>query len=166
MMNFGGIMNVYKEEQGSITVVALLILVVLTILGVTITRTTTLDLKISTNETIRKQRFYVAEGGVYREAAEVGEGNYTVTNIYQPRPLANEGGLTNSNGNVIDTNLPGAAHQVYGSNYDFNLDYVGFFLPPKGYSVDQFSRYDFDIRADRNNVNVYGRFYRIGPKAK
>ena len=159
-------MNVYKEEQGSITIVALLILVVLTILGVTISRTTTLDLKISTNETIRKQRFYVAEGGVYREAAEVGEGNYAVTNIYQPRPLANQGGLTNANGNVIDTNLPGAAHQVYGSNYDFDLDYVGFFLPPKGYSVDQFSRYDFDIRADRNNVNVYGRFYRIGPKAK
>lgn len=159
-------MKLNKTEQGSITVVALLILVVLTVLGVTITRTTTLDLRIGTNETIRKQSFYVAEGGVYREAAEVGEGNYVVTNINQPRPLANQGGLTNANGNVIDTNLPGAGHQVYGAAYNFDLDYVGFFLPPKGYSVDQFSRYDFDIRADANNVNVYGRFYRIGPKAK
>jgi hypothetical protein len=165
-MNFGEIMKIFKEEHGSITVVALLILVVLTVLGVTITRTTTLDLKVSTNETMRKQSFYVAEGGVYREAAEVGEGSYVVTNIYHPRPLANEGGLTNSSGTVIDTNLPGVTHQVYGSNYNFDLAYVGFFLPPKGYSVDQFSRYDFDIRADRNNVNVYGRFYRIGPKAK
>ena len=159
-------MSLYKEEHGSVTVMALLILVVLTVLGVTIIRTTTLDLKVSTNETMRKQSFYVAEGGVYREAAEVGEGSYVVTNIYQPRPLANEGGLTNASGNVIDINLPGVAHQVYGSNYNFNLNYVGFFLPPKGYSVDQFSRYDFNITAARNNVNVYGRFYRVGPKAK
>ena len=174
-------MNLHKEEQGSITVVALLILVVLTVLGVTLTRTTTLDLRIGTNETIRKQNFYVSEGGVFREAAEVGEGNYVVTNIYEVRRLAkrlgaNEG-LTDADWDLNDefwvrgniqggSVLPGAAHEVQGSSYDFALDYIGFHLPPKGYSADQFSRYDFDIRADRNNVNVYGRFYRIGPKAK
>ncbi|MGD9165404.1 MAG: PilX N-terminal domain-containing pilus assembly protein, partial [Syntrophobacterales bacterium] len=82
-------MNVYTEEQGSITVVALLVLVVLTILGITLTRSTTLDLKIGTNELVRKQRFYVAEGGVYREAAEVGEGSaYVVANVNQPYKVA------------------------------------------------------------------------------
>ncbi len=159
-------MKIHKGEHGSITVVALLILVVLTVLGVTITRTTTLDLRISTNELIRKQSFYVAEGGIYREAAEVGEGNYVVTNINQPRDLADQRGLTTADGTTVIGALPGAAHQVLGTSYNFDLDYVGFFLPPKGYSVDQFSRYDFDIGADANNVNVYGRFYRIGPKAK
>ena len=57
MMDFGGLMKLYKEEQGSITIVALLILVVLTILGISLTRTTTLDLRIGTNELVRKQRF-------------------------------------------------------------------------------------------------------------
>jgi hypothetical protein len=173
---FGGIMNLHKEEQGSITIVALLILVVLTILGIALSRTTTLDLRIGTNELVRKQNFYVAEGGVYREAAEVGEGSsYVVANINQPYKVAaqvsgnvSETGVFNSFGTKTGP-LPGASHQipvVSGTPYDFQVDYVGFYLPPKGYSVDQFSRYDFDIDADVNNVNVNARFYRIGPKAK
>jgi hypothetical protein len=176
MMNFGGIMNLYKEEQGSITIVALLILVVLTILGITLTRTTTLDLRIGTNELIRKQRFYVSEGGVYREAAEVGEGSsYVVANVNQPYKVAaqvignaTDTGVFNSFGTKTGP-LPGASHQIPvtgGTPYDFQVDYVGFNLPPKGYSVDQFSRYDFDIIGDVDNVNVNARFYRIGPKAK
>jgi hypothetical protein len=176
MMNFGGIMNLYKEEQGSITIVALLILVVLTILGITLTRTTTLDLKIGTNELVRKQNFYVAEGGVYREAAEVGEGSsYVVADVNKPYKVAaqvignaTDTGIFNSFGAKTGP-LPGASHQVPvvgGEPYDFEVDYVGFHLPPKGYSVDQFSRYDFSIKTDANNVNVDARFYRIGPKAK
>lgn len=169
-------MNLHKEEQGSITIVALLILVVLTILGIALSRTTTLDLRIGTNELVRKQNFYVAEGGVYREAAEVGEGSsYVVANINQPYKVAaqvsgnvSETGVFNSFGTKTGP-LPGASHQipvVSGTPYDFQVGYVGFYLPPKGYSVDQFSRYDFDIDADVNNVNVNARFYRIGPKAK
>jgi hypothetical protein len=172
----GGIMNLYKEEQGSITIVALLILVVLTILGITLTRTTTLDLRIGTNELVRKQNFYVAEGGVYREAAEVGQGSsYVVANVNEPYKVAaqvignaTDTGVFNSFGSKTGP-LPGASHQipvVGGTPYDFEVDYVGFYLPPKGYSVDQFSRYDFDIIANANNVNVNARFYRIGPKAK
>jgi hypothetical protein len=176
MINFGGIVNLHKEEQGSITIVALLILVVLTILGIALTRTTTLDLRIGTNELVRKQNFYETEGGVYREAAEVGEGNnYVVTNVNQPYKVAAQvigsvpdTGIFNSAGTKYKA-LPGADHRipvVGGTLYDFQVDYTGFFLPPKGYSVDQFSRYDFDINADINNVNVSARFYRIGPKAQ
>ena len=176
MMDFGGLMKLYKEEQGSITIVALLILVVLTILGISLTRTTTLDLRIGTNELVRKQNFYVAEGGVYREAAEVGEGSsYVVANVNQPHKVgaqvignATDTGIFNSVGARVTPSLPGAAHEVPvgGTPYNFQVDYDGFSLPPKGYSVDQFSRYDFDIIADVNNVNVNARFYRIGPKAK
>ena len=166
-MNIGGLIKSSKGEQGSITVVALLILVVLTILGVTITRTTTLDLRIGSNELQRKQDFYVAEGGVYREAAEVGQGDsYVVTNINKPHEVANNvEGILDSNGNPIGS-LPGAEHKVYGKAYNFKVDYVGFHLPPKGYSVDQFSRYDFEIQTDVKSINVFGRFYRIGPLAK
>lgn len=169
-------MNLYKEEHGSITIVALLILVVLTILGITLTQTTTLDLRIGTNELVRKQNFYVAEGGVYREAAEVGDGSsYVVANINQPHKVAaqeigsaTDTGVFNSFGTKTGS-LPGASHQipvVGGEPYNFLVEYVDFHLPPKGYSADQFSRYDFDIEADRENVEVNARFYRIGPKAK
>lgn len=168
-------MKSYKGEQGSITVVALLVLVVLTILGISLTRSTTLDLRIGTNDLLHKQNFYVVEGGVYREAAEVGEGNsYVVTSVNQSYKVAAQvigsapdTGIFNSFGAKYKA-LPGENHEVPvgGTAYNFQVDYAGFFLPPKGYSVDQFSRYDFDVDANINNVNVNARFYRIGPKAK
>ena len=176
MINFGGIVKLHKEEEGSITIVALLVLVVLTILGIALTRSTTLDLKIGTNELVRKQSFYETEGGVYREAAEVGEGNnYVVTNVNQPHKVAAQvigsvpdTGIFNSSGTKYKA-LPGADHRipvVGGTLYDFEVNYSGFYLPPKGYSVDQFSRYDFEIESIINNVEVDARFYRIGPKAQ
>jgi hypothetical protein len=189
-MHFGGLMKSYKGEQGSVTVVALLVLVVLTILGITITRTTTLDLRIGTNELMRRQSFYVAEGGVYREAAVVGQGNYGVSNIYSRHQLAKQrvdgdnahldSGLTDAAGDIqTGKPLPGdipctypsctqdqKTHRAVDGYYNLDLFYISSHLPPKGYSADQFSRYDFDIQTDRDNVNVGARFYRIGPKAK
>ena len=157
-------MSSQNRERGSITVVALLVLVVLTVLGITLTRTTTLDLRITTNEHISKQNFYVAEGGVLREAAEVGAGNYVVMDLNNPRTLADETGVLDENGAVVGA-LPGAAHQVSNSGYNFDVDYEGFALPPKGYSATQFSRYDYDIGADFSNINVLTRYCTIGPKA-
>jgi hypothetical protein len=185
-------MSFYRDEKGSVTVVALLILVILTILGITITRTTNLDLKISTNELFQKQNFYVVEGGVYREAAEVGFGSYAVTDINTVHTIAKQdhqwggaqkAGLTSTDGNTIiaGSSLPGDAdgsgfHVIEGAkdqgltntdDYDFTLRYEGHFLPPKGYSATDFSRYDFSVDAndEAKAVNVSARYYRIGPKA-
>ncbi len=150
-----------QSEQGSITVIALMILVVLTLLGITISRTSTIDVQIAGNEIPFKQNFYVAEGGIHREAAEVGRGNYPVMNINNPIELANQG----------SPGLPAPApHLVAGRAYDFSLDYLGFFLPPKGYSVVHFSRYDYDIDAfgdpTESRIHVGSRYYKIGPKAE
>ena len=150
-----------QSEQGSITVIALMILVVLTLLGITISRTSTIDVRIAGNEIPFKQNFYVAEGGIHREAAEVGRGNYPVMNINTPIELANQG----------SAGLPAPApHLVNGRAYDFSLDYVGFFLPPQGYSVVHFSRYDYDIDAfgdpTESRIHVGSRYYKIGPKAE
>ena len=186
-------MSSYREEQGSVTVVALLILVILTILGITITRTTNLDLKITTNELFQKQNFYVVEGGVYREAAEVGYGSYAVTDVNTDHFVARQdrdwvgiqrAGLTSTGGETIiaGSSLPGDVdatgfHVVAGSrdqnlpgtmdDYDFALRYEGHFLPPKGYSASDYSRYDFTVNAndEANAVNIWARYYRIGPKA-
>jgi len=159
-----------QSEQGSITVIALMILVVLTLLGITITRTSTIDIQIAGNEIPFKQNFYVAEGGINREAAEVGRGEYPVININNvaPPPLATEAGQTSGD------DLPGDEldhiHRVAGSPYDFDLNYLGFFLPPQGYSVVHFSRYDYDVDSfgdpAGSRIRVASRYFKIGPKAE
>ncbi len=152
-----------QSEQGSITVIALMILVVLTLLGITISRTSTIDVRIAGNEIPYKQDFYVSEGGIHREAAEVGAGNYPVTDINAdvPDKLADQDGQ--ANGNPLPNPVP---HSVAGRSYNFTLDYKGYFLPPQGYSVVHFSRYDYFVDVTGGNVRVASRYFKIGPKAE
>lgn len=56
------------NDNGSVTVIALLILVILTILGVSSTRTSTIELKIVQNEKLYQKNFYKAEAAVYEAA--------------------------------------------------------------------------------------------------
>jgi hypothetical protein len=77
-----------RNEEGNVLITAFIILVVLTLIGVFATRTAQMDMQIASNEIPYKRNFYLAEGGLYREAAELGRGNYPVTNIGSPQPLA------------------------------------------------------------------------------
>ena len=65
-----------RSQKGSIAVIALLIMVVLTIIGLSISRTSTTEIQIAGNDLFMKQSFYIAEGGVNREAQEVGGGRW------------------------------------------------------------------------------------------
>jgi len=145
-----------RYESGSITVIALMILVVLTLIGIAATRTSTTDIRIAANVIPYKQDFYVAEGGLHREAAEIGRGNYPVPDIEIPMTLATH----------MDVGLPGPAHEVLGTPYEFSVDYLGFFNPPAGYSIIHFSRYDYLVDTKGGNVRVASRYYKVGPKAK
>jgi len=148
-------------EKGSITVIALMILVVLTLIGIMASRISTTDVQIAGNEIPYKQNFFIGEGGLNREAAEVGRGNYPVIQINTTGQLADETGQ--ANGNPLPAPRP---HVVAGTAYNFTLDYLGYFLPPPGYSVIHFSRYDYDIDVTGGRVNVASRYYKIGPKAE
>jgi hypothetical protein len=145
-----------RTEQGSITVIALMVLVVMALLGISVTRTSTTDIQIAANEIPYKQNFYLAEGGLHREAAELGRGKYPVTDINSPGELANQASL----------DLPGPDHEINGEDYDFTIDYMGYYLPPAGYSIIHFNRYDYFVDVKGGNVNVASRYYKIGPKAK
>ena len=153
-MTNSGVQNRY--ENGSITVIALMILVVLTIMGIAVTRTSTTDIRIAGNVVPYKQDFYVAEGGLHREAAELGRGNYPVPDIEIPVTLATH----------MDMGLPGPAHEVLGNPYEFSVDYLGYFNPPAGFSIIHFSRYDYLVDVKGGNVRVASRYYKVGPKAK
>jgi hypothetical protein len=145
-----------RSEEGSVIIIAFILLVVLTLIGVVATRTSTIDIQIASNEIPYKRNFYVAEGGIQREAAEVGRGSYAIANVKTPQTLATE----------TSGGLPAPAHEVLGESYDFQVDYVGFFTPPSGYSVLHFSRYDYNIDVTKSNVRVAARYYKIGPKAE
>lgn len=54
-----------KEDEGSVLVVALLILVILTLIGISATRTTEIELQIAGNEKASKAAFYNADSGAY-----------------------------------------------------------------------------------------------------
>jgi len=155
------VMNGPQREEGSVMVIALMLLVILTLIGIMATRTSTTDIQIAGNQIPYKQNFFIGEGGLNREAAEVGRGNYPVLQINTTGQLADETGQ--ANGNPLPAPRP---HVVAGTAYTFTLDYLGYFLPPPGYSVIHFSRYDYDIDVTGGRINVASRYYKIGPKAE
>ena len=151
-----------KSEEGNLTIIAFVLLVVLTLIGIFATKTAQIDLQTAYNEVPYKQNFYIAEGGVNREAAELGRGMYPVSNVNQPQELA-----TQASGS-----LPGGPHVVGSTAYNFTVSYIGPYAAPAGYSALYFSRYDYfvDARtvatASSGQVRVASRLYKIGPKAE
>ena len=150
-------MNGPQREEGSVMVIALMLLVILTLIGIMATRTSTTDIQIAGNQIPYKQNFFIGEGGLNREAAEVGRGNYPVLQINTTGQLADQ-----DSGSLP----PPTPHVVAGTAYSFTVDYLGYFLPPPGYSVIHFSRYDYDIDVTGGRINVASRYYKIGPKAE
>jgi len=59
--------SILKNEEGTVIVVALLILVLLTIIGISGTNTTVTELQIVGNDARYKQNFYNAEAGLIRD---------------------------------------------------------------------------------------------------
>lgn len=55
-----------QNQKGAILIVALLLLLVLTILGISLINTATFDIQISGNERVRTDAFYAAEAGIQR----------------------------------------------------------------------------------------------------
>lgn len=64
--------NIISDEQGSVLVVALLILVLLTVIGIAATSTTSIETQIAGNERSQKIAFYNADSGIYPTAKVVG----------------------------------------------------------------------------------------------
>ena len=149
-----------RNEEGNVLITAFIFLVILTLIGIFATRTAQMDMQIASNEIPYKRNFYLAEGGLYREAAELGRGNYPVTNIGSPQQLAQRVGTT------VTGTLPPPDHTVFGQTYDFTVEYIGNFTPPPGYSAIHFARYDYNVDVDANRVTVASRLYKIGPKAE
>jgi len=59
----GILSSTIKNESGSVLIIALLILVLLTIIGISASTTSTIDIQIAGNEKLYKIAFYAADGG-------------------------------------------------------------------------------------------------------
>lgn len=62
-----------RNEQGTATVVALIMLVLVTVLGISATNTSTIDIQISGNERVYKESFYLAEGALMEAAQRLND---------------------------------------------------------------------------------------------
>ena len=144
-----------QDNNGYVTALVLIMLAIMTVLGASVSRVAVTDLWISRNEGESKTNFYVAEGGNSREAREVVNGNYAIDDIYEPETIATE----------RSAHIPHPRpHEVAGKAYDFTIRYKGMFLPPKGFSAIDFSRYDYEIETRSNEKSVIARYCIIGPK--
>jgi Tfp pilus assembly protein PilX len=59
-----GMRRKLKEENGSILVIGLLILGILTVIGISASRTAEIDIQIAGNERLHKTAFYAADAGI------------------------------------------------------------------------------------------------------
>jgi hypothetical protein len=63
--------NWMRNEKGTVLVVSLLILLVLTIIALSLINTSTFEVSISGNERARMEAFYAAEGGIQRALSQI-----------------------------------------------------------------------------------------------
>jgi hypothetical protein len=64
-MTMKSLSNIAKNEDGSVLIVALLMLVFLTIIGISAATTTNIELQVAGNQKFHKVAFYHADSGVY-----------------------------------------------------------------------------------------------------
>ena len=143
-----------KNQEGNVMILAFILLIILTLLGIFATRTAQIDLQVAYNEIPYKQNFYIAEGGVNCEAAELGTAN-----------------PTNIKPTLDNTRTMRTLNSTY--RYDYLVHALGAYVAPKGYSAIHFSRYDYSVEtwagggtSASGEVNVASRLYKIGPKAE
>ena len=78
--------NFADDEKGSVLLIAVLILVVLTVIGISAITTSTIEIQIAGNEMLYKTNFYAADGGT-EVGRELIEQNLACPNGFQAEPL-------------------------------------------------------------------------------
>jgi len=151
----GGMVIRLNQNRGSVTFLVVVILSLLTIMGICVSGISRVEQLISRNEAGYQNDFYISEGGVSREAQEIRNGSYPVSDIHSSKRLATEG----------TGNLPmPSPHTVAGYPYSFSISYSGISIPVKGFSAIAFNRYDYEIDVRKNESRIKAVFCRIGPK--
>ncbi len=146
-----------KNDDGSVMVVAILILALLTIIGIAAMSTTNVELKISGNEKSYKMALYAAEaarGYVVKTPELYGPDNMTLGKEI----------------NFPDEDEPSMVVQL-SSKQSFNgyVEYLGYSAPPRGSGseVGTFKAYKYKMECKgygpaRAESQIEAGFYRMG----
>ncbi len=157
---------ILKNEEGSVIIIAIVILALLTIIGISATNTTTIELQISSNDKSHKITFYAAEAArpyVSANTALYGPGNITPGS---PHYFPND-----SDPYVQITSEPSVVPYPLSSVQSFTgfVEYTGFSAPPRGsgFEVGKFKAHRYEMTCNgygpRNvESRVQAGFYRIG----
>ena len=144
------IMIKIKNDRGNIAVIALMILAILTLLGVSVSRTSSTDILAARNQISYKQDFYIVEGAQNKEAIKISRGGYPVANMEDS-----------------DIILESSTSEITaGNSYDYEISYKGSHPPPSGYSILHYKRFDYGVKTKikKNGLTINARYYIIGPK--
>ncbi len=159
-----------ENEKGSVTVLAVVLLMLLTLLGMAALSTSSIETQIAGNEMRHKMAFYAAESATAYVAHSpdlYGPDNITpATPHYFPNITANDPVLPYVG---ITDDFPTA--QYFNSTQSFNgqVQYASSSLPPRGsgYSVGKFKAHQYQMRCKGYGPNdakldILAGFYRIG----
>ncbi|MBW2605197.1 MAG: pilus assembly PilX N-terminal domain-containing protein [Deltaproteobacteria bacterium] len=154
-----------ENEKGSVTVLAVVLLMLLTLIGMAAISTSSIEAQIAGNELRHKQAFYAAESATAYVAWSpnlYGPDNITSgTAHYFPNNTAPYVGIT--------AGLP-AAQSINGTqSFNGEVEYDSYSSPPRGsgYSVGTFKAHQYKMVCNGYSSNnsfediVIG-FYRIG----
>jgi len=144
--------GIARRQRGAVLVVAMILLVVLTLLGVSAMTTTRLEERMASNDQEINRAFQSAESGL--SAAFNSDEAWT---------------LTGSPG--ADVTIPG---KVSGLSAQWSSSFIGWSPPPPGslFSATSFQAAHFDLASvggsgdNRIQATVHGGAYQIAPKAQ
>lgn len=141
----------HKRQSGAVLIVSMIILVVLTLLGVTAMNTTALQERIASNTQEQVHAFQAAETGLNQAFAD---------------NLAYDISSTYTGGAALTAIVAGA-----GDRSGYTPTFLGFSPPPPGslYSATSFQAAHFNFRAVGNSATnlsivLNGGAYQIAPK--
>lgn len=139
-----------RREHGAVLIVALILLVILTMLGVSSMNTSSLEERMATNTQESNRAFHAAETGL-SSGFENGDA-YDLTGPYTP-----------AQAQVADT----------ATYFQFSSDFLDWSPPPSGslYSATSFQAAHFDFRSEGETSAgvssvLHGGAYQIAPKAQ
>lgn len=172
--------QILRNEEGSVIVVALIIMALLLVMGISATNMSSIEMQILRNAIMQKQEFYFTEGGMVEVATDVNlasadrvgtaadrtseDNTYAVTNIDMPVILtATAAGDTKQItptsasdkaiiDNYTDTNWP-TNYDGSGNEYAYRVYFKGQGPMPKGYGAG-FGSYIFDITVRKQDTGA------------
>ncbi len=148
------IISQLKNEEGSVIVVALIIMVLLLIMGISATNMSSIESQILRNTIIQKQTFYSAE---------------TAREYVPPHTELYHGANVNA-GAGINFPGPGTDEKISIGSQSFNgtVTYIGSSQPPRGSGTEagKFKAHRYQITANgyvnEATSTVEAGFYRLG----